>query len=261
MTELLATMLASQQILSLLFVFLRISVVLFLLPIFGSVNLPRIWKASVALILTVCLGPMVIHRPIVAIHGGWQLAFMLGSEVLLGAILGLAVLLIFSSLEVAGEFMGFQMGFTIVNVIDPQNDTQTSVIGEFIYVLGLLIFFTINGHHYLLQAMIRSFELVPPGGFALHASAASKIVKLSGQMFVIGLKIAAPVIAALLLTTVALGIVSKTVPQINILIVGFPLNIGIGLLLFGFSIGTLIPYCARVFTEFLPLLDALMLGR
>lgn len=80
-------------------------------------------------------------------------------------------------------------------------------------------------------------------------------------MFVIGLKIAAPVIAALLLTTVALGIVSKTVPQINILIVGFPLNIGIGLLLFGFSIGTLVPYCARVFIEFLPCLDALMVGR
>jgi len=261
MTELLATMLASQQILSLVFVFLRISVVLFLLPIFGSVNIPKVWKASVALLLTVCLGPMITHQPVVAIHGGWQVALMLGNEVLLGAILGLAVLLIFSSLEVAGEFMGFQMGFTIVNVIDPQNDTQTSVIGEFIYVLGLLIFFTINGHHYLLQAMIRSFELVPPGGFALHGSATSKIVKLSGQMFVIGLKIAAPVIAALLLTTVALGIVSKTVPQINILIVGFPLNIGVGLLLFGFSVGTLIPYCARVLTELLPVLDALMVAR
>lgn len=160
MTELLATMFASQQILSLLFVFVRISVVLFLLPIFGGVNLPTLWKASVALLLTVCLGPIIIHPP-VQIQGGWELAIMLGSEVLFGAILGLTVLLIFSGLEVAGQFMGFQMGFTIVNVIDPQNDTQTSVIGQFIYVVGILIFFTVNGHHYLLQAMIRSFELVP----------------------------------------------------------------------------------------------------
>jgi flagellar biosynthetic protein FliR len=186
------------------------------------------------------------------------MAVTLGAELLLGLVLGLSVRLILTGFEMAGQFMGFQMGFTIVNVVDPQSGSQTSIMAQFSYILAILIFLMANGHHYLIQALARSFELVPPGGFVPHAEVFAKLAKLSSHMFTVALKIAAPVMSSLLLATIALGIVSKTVPQMNILIVGFPLNIGIGLVLLGFSMSTVVPYVVRLFGQLLPVMERLM---
>ena len=257
MPESLYTAFTSAQAASFLLVFLRISVILFLLPIFGSVSLPPVWKAGFSLLLALFLSQVLPDRPVV-IPSGLAMVLILGAEVVLGLALGLSVRIILASFQVAGQFIGFQMGFSIVNVIDPQSGTQSSIMAQFSYILGILIFLILNGHHYLLQALLRSFELVPPGGFSPSSSTYEKIFKLSSLMFLVAIKIAAPVMTALLLTTAALGLVSKTVPQINILIVGFPLNIGIGLLLFGISMGTLVPYFSRLLEQLLPTLFALL---
>ena len=257
MPELLYGLLSPEQLYSFLFVLLRVSVILLLLPILGSVTLPTVWKAGFALLLTLLIYQVVPRQPL-AVRSGLEMIVTLGAELLLGLVLGLSVRLILTGFEMAGQFMGFQMGFTIVNVVDPQSGTQTSIMAQLNYILAILIFLMVDGHHYLIQALVRSFELVPPGGFALHAGVFTKLVKLSNHMFTVALKIAAPVMSALLLATIALGIVSKTVPQMNILIVGFPLNIGIGLLLFGFSMSTVVPYVIRLLGQLLPVMERLM---
>jgi flagellar biosynthetic protein FliR len=249
--------LSTDQLYCFIFVLLRVSIILFLLPIFGSVNLPTVWKAAFALLLTLLLSKVVPRQPL-AIASGLEMAVILGAELLLGLVLGLSVRLILTSFQMAGQFIGFQMGFTIVNVVDPQSGSQTSIMAQFTYILAILIFLMINGHHYLIQALVRSFELVPPGGFVAHTAVFTKLAKLSSHMFTVALKIAAPVLSALLLATIALGIVSKTVPQMNILIVGFPLNIGIGLLLLGFSMSTVVPYVIRLLNQLLPVMARLM---
>jgi flagellar biosynthetic protein FliR len=257
MPELLYNLVNSDQAVNFLTVFLRISVILFLMPIFGSVNLPTVWKAGLALLLALLLSQVVTSHPLPA-RSSVEVAVILGAELVLGLVLGLSVRLILTSFQMAGQFIGFQMGFTIVNVIDPQSGAQSSIMAQFSYILAIFIFLMVNGHHYLLQALVRSFELIPPGSFQLHSGMVAKMLQLSSQMFLVAFKIAAPVMTALLLTTTALGLVSKTVPQINILIVGFPLNIGIGLLLFGISMGTLVPYFSRVLGQLLPILYSLM---
>ena len=257
MVEMLYNLLSPDTLHSFIFVLLRVSVILFLLPVFGSVNLPTVWKGAFALLLTLLLSQVVPRQPL-AVHSGLEMAVTLGGELLLGLVLGLSVRLILTSFEMAGQFMGFQMGFTIVNVVDPQSGSQTSIMAQFSYILAILIFLMVNGHHYLIQALVRSFELVPPGGFVPDGGVYVKLVKLSSHMFTVALKIAAPVMSSLLLATIALGIVSKTVPQMNILIVGFPLNIGIGLLLLGFSMSTVVPYVIRLLGQLLPVMERLM---
>ncbi|MBW1980215.1 MAG: flagellar biosynthetic protein FliR [Deltaproteobacteria bacterium] len=255
--ELLYSLLSTPRLYSFFFIFFRVSVCLFLLPFFGSVNLPTVWKASLSLLLALFLSQVVPVQPLV-VQSSVQMVLMICAETLLGVVLALSVRIILAGFQIAGQFIGFQMGYSIVNVIDPQSGSQSSILAQFSYILAILIFLLINGHHLLLQAVIRSFELIPPGGFVLQAGIYAKLVKLSSIMFQVAVRISAPVMIALLLTTVALGLICKTVPQINILIVGFPLNIGIGLLIFGISMGTLVPYFSRLLKQLLPVVYGLI---
>ena len=127
MPELLYDLLASDQLYCFLFVFLRVSIILFLLPILGSVNLPTVWKASFALLLALFLSQTVPCQSL-AVRTSLEMAITLGAELLLGLVLGLSVRLIFTGFQMAGQFIGFQMGFTIVNVVDPQSGAQTSIV-------------------------------------------------------------------------------------------------------------------------------------
>ena len=127
MVEMLYKLLSPDTLYSFIFVLLRVSVILFLLPIFGSVNLPTLWKGAFAWLLTLLLSQVVPRQPF-EVRTGVEIVVTLGGELLLGLVLGLSVRLILTSFEMAGQFMGFQMGFTIVNVVDPQSGRQTSIM-------------------------------------------------------------------------------------------------------------------------------------
>jgi len=255
--ESLQQLLVPEQIYGLLFVFLRLSTILLLLPFLGSPNLPAIWKVGFILALSLLITKVTPLHPL-PMRSGVEMLIIIGTELILGLALGLSVRLILAGFEMAGQFIGFQMGFTIVNVVDPQSGTQSSIMSQLSSILTILVFLTANGHHYLIQAVVASFDLLPPGGFSLTPGVYHKILTLSGEMFVVAFKIAAPVMTALLLATVALGIVSKSVPQMNVLIVGFPLNIGVGLLLFGLSMEIVVPYPIRFLKRSLPVLELIM---
>ena len=155
--------------------------------------------------------------------------------------------LLLTSVRLGGQFLGFQMGLNMASVMDPQTGGQSSVMSQFLYLFTVLVFFSVNGHHIFISALASSFRLVPPCTFRFNASLMTAIVTVSGEMFVIALKLAAPIMVALFLSHLCLGIVARTVPQVNILMIGFPVNIGfVGVRLqsdsFGLTLGNLSPF-------------------
>ena len=216
--------------LTFLFAFMRISVILFLMPFFGGQTLPNPAKAAVCLTLTLALWPRL---PLVGdqLPGHpFALAVMMGAEILIGLILGMAIRFLFAAIQTGGQLIGFQMGFAMVNVVDPESGVSEAVTAHFLYMVSLLTFLSFNGHLYLLNGLMKSFDLLPPGSILITERLVSQIFALSGQIFVLAIQIGAPVIAAILLVDLALALVSRASPQMNVLIIGFPLKIGVGFL-------------------------------
>lgn len=223
------------QVQAAVLVFIRIGAILVTAPLFGSRNVPLQLKAGLSLVLAMAVFPVIGVQGVYLANVSSLLSAMVG-EVLIGVIIGFTARLIFAAVQLAGQLVGFQMGFGIVNVLDPQTSTQFSIIAQFQNVLALLIFIAVNAHYWFILAVTSSFELIPPLKFCFTDSLMEAIVALSCNMFVIAAKIAAPTMAALFFSSVALGLVARTVPQMNIFIVGFPLKIAIGLLGVGLSL-------------------------
>jgi flagellar biosynthetic protein FliR len=132
--------------------------------------------------------------------------------------------------------IGYQMGFAAANVFDPQNQQQTSLIGQFQNVLAILIFLALDIHHLFLQAIVASYDVLPPGLLDLSGGAVPYLLQLSGNIFILGVKFSAPVLAVLLLSGLVLGILSRVFPQLNVFMLSFPLNIGLALLGIGLTL-------------------------
>ncbi|PKK84415.1 MAG: flagellar type III secretion system protein FliR [candidate division Zixibacteria bacterium HGW-Zixibacteria-1] len=198
-------------------------------PILGHKSIPVMVRAGLAIMLAVILIPLVSMDQVPVIESVWLLALLAAKEMLVGFIIGLLFSLLFVGVRMAGNIVGYQIGLIIANVLDPETNSQTSVIGEFWYVMAVLIFLTIDGHHAILSAFSDSYKLVPVGVFNFTGPAGEQLIRVSAYVFTIAVKLAAPVMITLFLTEVALGVVARTVPQMNIFIVGIPVKIGIGL--------------------------------
>lgn len=220
---------------------------LFSIPILGAKNVPKGFRIGLGFFISMILIYIVKIDPSAISSDSVSLGAALAGEFLIGFLIGLMVKLIFTAVEMAGEVVGFQMGFAIVNVIDPQTSSQVPIIGQFNMVLATLIFLSINAHHYFLMAIAESFMLVPPLHSVLSGELLNGVVRLTGDMFVLAIRISAPIIVALFITNVALSVVSKTIPQINILIVGFPLTITGGILIMSLSLPLFAYLMRRVF--------------
>ena len=223
--------LITQRFETFLLVFARLGGIFFISPFYGNKNVP----VRVKLILTFAIALLTLPMIPVSessIDGNLiEILIVVIKEVSFGTIIGFASLILFMGMQIAGTFIGFQMGFAIVNVIDPSTQTQVSIIAEFKYLISILIYLAINGHHFLLSAIVQSFRLIPPGSVTFVHSIGDLLTRMSVDVFVIALKIAAPAMITLFLTSLALGIIARTVPQMNVFIVGFPLKIGVGLVI------------------------------
>jgi len=240
-----------EQVGSFLFVFLRLSGMIALLPIFGDRPVLLRVRAGLSLVVSFLVFPFVEPGNGQALTGNLvSLILSMAGEVLIGAILGFAVRCVFAGIQYAGDLAGLQMGFYIANVLDPVSNGQVSVIAEFQYMMALLIFLVVDGHHALFQAVTESFRILPLGGLHISGPLVQAIFEWTRGVFVIALKIGAPIMAALIFTNVALGIVARTVPQINVFIVGFPLQISVGLLFLGLSVPIFVALAGRLFARF-----------
>jgi flagellar biosynthetic protein FliR len=228
---------------------MRVAPILFMMPLLNSTALPNLLKISLTLAVSLLLLPVVKidvqHFP----SEPYNFAFFMMAELMIGFILGLSVKLIFAGVQLAGEFAGYQMGLAMARILDPQAGVHTNSIAEFYYLLGLLIFLSIDGHHWFIRALFQSFSVLSPGEVYLKPGLYHHFINLSGKMFIIAVKLVAPILAVLFFTYIALGMIAKLVPQMNVLMTSFPLTICLGLIFLGLSIEWIVPYLKTLFEE------------
>lgn len=196
-------------------------------PIWSNRLIPVQMRIALAFGTSLIVVPLFREMPLPASLGA--LATLVVREILVGMVIGFVSALIMSAVQLAGQILDLNMGLSMVNLLDPMTNTQMPVIGNFMFILAILIFFTINGHHMLLQAVMDSYALVPVGEAVVTTTLAEALVDMGASLFLIGFKVAAPVLAALFLTTVALGVLNRAVPQMNVFVVGMPVQLGVGI--------------------------------
>ncbi len=226
------------------FIFIRTTSILLSAPFFGVKGVPSALKIGLSLMIAVLLMPVAPPVDIPLNFFAWVPAIL--SEVLIGAAIGFMARIVMAGVELAGQMVGFQMGFGIVNIIDPHTNNQVSIIATFQGILAMLLFFTVNAHHYFISAIAASLKIVPPFGALISGGVISTLVSLSGGIFVTALKLGAPVMAALLFANVAMGVIARTVPQVNIFMMGFPVTIAVGLIVIGMSMPVLVVFIQKL---------------
>ncbi|MGZ8364823.1 MAG: flagellar biosynthetic protein FliR [Nitrospira sp.] len=212
----------------------RIGGLLAALPVLSGRTVPAKVKLALVLALGVLLAPL-IRLPAVP-YDPVVLAAGLVSEMVIGLAIGLAVRLFFGALELAGELIGVQMGFGVVQLFDPATAEQTPIIGQYFTLLATLLFLSLNGHLLLVATIISSYESIPAFGASVPGEMGEAILRLSQNMFILGLKLAAPVLVIILLINILLALLGRAVSQINVFVLSFPVTIAGGLAVMGLSV-------------------------
>ena len=243
---------------SFLLTFMRVGFVVFLMPFYGGEYIPVSVKAALCLVLTMALWPhLSFPGNLLPAHPLDIFTLMLG-EALLGLMLGLCVYFIFAGIQTGGEIMGFQMGFTMVTLADPMSGAQVSITSHLMYMVTFLVFLALDGHLHLLRALADSFVLIPPGGLKLSGPLVGGVLDLSAGMFVLAVKIAAPVIAALCMVELTLALMGRAAPQMNLLTMGFPIKIAVGFFFIGILFNTLSLRMEDIIIELGPMFARMM---
>ena len=230
----------------LLLIFVRVSAFFVTIPLFSYRTVP----AQLKIVLAFVLSWMMYYTFSIeafTINGDYLLLVL--KEVIVGLVLGLVVYIVFSAVQIAGGFIDFQMGFAMANIVDPQTGAQSPLMGQFFNFLLLLVFLTINGHHLVLDGIFYSYQFMPIDQFFPKfgdAESVEYIMKLFVAVFAIAFQMSAPIIATLFLVTLALGITGKTVPQLNIFVVGFPIKIAVGFILLITMMGVMVEVMGKV---------------
>jgi flagellar biosynthetic protein FliR len=173
---------------------------------------------------------------------------------MIGLTIGLCLRIFFGSVQLAGQIIGFQMGFAMINVVDPQTGSNVSIMDQLGYWVCVVVFLLLNGHHIMFLAIIDSFKLVPIGFYMMQEAMMVKFMDMGAQLFILAIKIGAPVIASLALVSVGFGLVAKFSPQMNVMIVAFPLKIVVGLVLFSFTLQIIVIFTKNYVAQFKELL-------
>jgi flagellar biosynthetic protein FliR len=230
-----------------LLVFVRISAMLMAIPVFGGQSVPALLKIGFSMAVSMILYPHLGMSPVDTHLKFIIFCIAISGEVLLGIVIGLLIQLVFGGIQLAGQLVGFQMGFAIANVMDPAGADQIPVLSQFNNLMAILVFFTINAHHWMIRAAVESFRLLPPMQFHYSASMIELLMRSAGNMFIIAVQIGAPVIVVLVLTNVSLGILARTVPQMHIFVVAMPVQIMIGLIFLAIAAPYMVSLLGQIF--------------
>jgi flagellar biosynthesis protein FliR len=209
--------------------FLRVLAVFTSAPIFSSRAFPVRARIALALLIAFAAQPSLPSQPLINLNGpeAWGAVMQ---QVGIGLIIGFVVRLVFASFELAGEVVGFQMGLNFASFFDPSMNAQSSAAARFFGYMASLLFVVLNGHLLVLMVVIRSFEVFPVNQNFLEALSLMKLYSLGGELFASGFWIALPIVGMLMFANLALGIVSRVAPQMNIYSVGFPITLAVGLI-------------------------------
>ncbi len=240
---------STAEIIRFAIVLMRISGIMVFAPFFSNQALPVQVRIAFTLVTTFVLAPSLPLKNLPVELGLGNIAAIFANEILLGFVLGFAAMCVFAGLQFAGQIISFQLGFSLINVIDPQSNVESTVFSYLQNYIGLLFFLLINGHHWFLLAVNQSFSVLPVGGIQIQAPLVEYMVRLSAEILVIALRIAGPVIAVTVITDVIMGVIGRTAPQINIIIVGMPLKLLVGFGCLSFSFYFLPRYLEGIYSE------------
>lgn len=227
-------------------------------PLFAHGVVPVRVRAGVVGILGLALAP-VVPGPVAGVEPSWPaLAGLVAVEAAIGVLLGLVAQLVFAGVELGGQIAGVQVGFGVASVVDPSTEAGAGLIAHWQQLVALVAFLVLDVHHVVLRALVESFRVAPIGGVVLGAEVLRGVVAQGAGLFVVGVRIAAPVLVVLLATNAALGALARTLPQLNVFAVGAPVQVGVGLVVLGTSLPFTARFLAGRFDELGGVLDALV---
>ncbi|PCI23296.1 MAG: flagellar biosynthetic protein FliR [SAR324 cluster bacterium] len=226
-------------------VLLRVSGIFLTAPIISADTIPPSVRIYLALICALIIFHVVPQNLALDRLNTADYLLLVIRELMIGLLLGVVPKIMFASIDFAGTVIGFQMGFSIANVVDPQTEVQVSIIAAFEGVLATLLFVVLDGHHIFFEVLALSYQKVALGGFVFSPNKIDFLSRLMADLFIIGLQLGAPLIVALLFANVILGFMARSIPQMNIFVVGFPFTIGLGLILLWFGM----PYTVRAMVQ------------
>jgi flagellar biosynthetic protein FliR len=226
----------SGPILLFLVVLARVGGLVTFAPFWSLKAAPKHVRVALAVALALVVTPAVMPHLQMPPSDVTGLAIIIAGELAIGFAFGFVGQLVFSGLEVAAEILSSMMGFSMAGMIDPTTNARTTAIGTMAQMFGLAILLAADGHHWLLSATVKSFRVVEPGGFAVTPALAQLILRLSADALLVGVALAAPVMIVFLIVEFALAIAGRVAPQIQVMLLGFPIKISVGLWLIGASL-------------------------
>lgn len=210
---------------SFLWPFIRILAMLATAPVFDNRTVQRRTRVALAALIAMLMMPLLPAPPVLS---SAEAIPVLLQQILVGVAMGFSMRLVFAAFEMAGDLIGLQMGLAFAQFIDPARGTQTPLIGSFLGVLASLVFLVIDGHLLVIAAVVQSFELVPVSA-NMSVVNSQNIAQAGSIMFMLALQISLPVLAAVLISNIVLGILARAAPQLNVMSIGFSITIGVGL--------------------------------
>ena len=220
-----------EKLLGFMMVLTRISAFFLVAPIFSWKAIPVRLKVAITLLISIffsMITPFAINTKQVSIL---QAILLIANESIYGLSLGLTVGIVFSAVKLGGRMVERQMGFAMANILDPMTGERTQPLGTFMEMIFIILFLSANGHHLFLLIISRSYESFPPGSIPTIPILAGGITKSSSTLLMAGLRLAAPMLTALLLLMVVLAVLARIAPEMNILFISLPLRVGLGLLM------------------------------
>ena len=231
-------------------IFARMSGIFSTAPMFGARNVPVMVKAGLSLLLSYILLPLLFDPNLILPDAILSYVALIIGEFLIGLIMGFACSFIFHGIQMTGALLDMQIGFGMVHIFDPQIGQQVPLIGNFKYILAMLVYLASNSHHLFLSAMFYSFKIIPvTKGLFQPNMLANIMVDMLAVIFVIAVKIGLPIVVAVFLTEVALGILARTMPQMNIFVVGVPGKIIVGIFVLSLALPSYIVFLEVIFSE------------
>ncbi|MGE0199855.1 MAG: flagellar biosynthetic protein FliR [Candidatus Melainabacteria bacterium] len=239
------SLLTTQTVLAFLLIVFRVSGMILSAPLMNGHSIPVLTKIGITLTIAFLFFPIVAMQLVVP-RNLFTFCIVGAQELAIGLMIGFAANMVFVALQMAGEYISYQMGLSVSNMVDPLSGVSVPTLGMLYYYFALLLFLSLNAHHILILAVQNSFDVLPLGHWVTHGGQlAERFITLSGEMFATALVIVAPVMGLLLATEISLGYMAKVMPQMNIFMLGLPVKVGMGLI----GLAVTIPYASDMLTH------------
>lgn len=233
------------QLIAWFLVFIRLTSFLVTSPVFSFTTVPGTVKVGLSIFMAVAVFPNIDLANFTV--PGNVLLFVIAvlGEIAIGMMLGFASSIVFNAIRTAGQYIDMQIGYMMANVFDPLSGSQNTVVGQYLYYLSLLLFLTVDGHHIILLAIMNSFHLLPINEVLIGSAVIEYMIKLIITALTVAIQVAAPIQAVMITIDMALGVLGRTVPQMNIFMLSFPIKTMVGLLV----LSLILPIFANVFNH------------